>query len=838
MDKRDKSKAGATARTPGSRPPGLPTPKPPGSPRPPPPVTAAALRVLGAAGRRPQAERVGGMAGTTLPEAAGRVGPSRSAGAGPRSLASRPPAAARAERAPAKAPGPGSISSPARASGASRPGPPSQKGLQPPAGEPVARAKAPEAPRRSSLSAGARRDSSGPIPGASSPAIARRSRVPEVEAALSVRQRRPTEVPARRSVSSASELSPATKKRPSAGGGLQRPVMRPLSSSATPGPPSASSGTSPRGMPRPQAHPSQPKSKGPQALRPPLATPLRKATASGRSQSSPLTSSFRGPGPRQAQTPQVTGSPLPATLPPSPTSPPQSSLPVQALSSPQTTSSPLSLTKLRHTPPPPVQPSATLPPPAPPSPSVTPPVQAPPTFQDTTSPQATSTSEAPFPPVSRPLQSMPPTQPSLLVPARPSPLATPPLAPLGTATPPPLAPLSVTSPRNPPSPLATPSLQAFSSSLTQSSTQSLPSLSVPSPQATPPMQDCPVQASLHDVPPLDTPLLEAPPFQASQTVLESPSPLATPLPPQATPSTLAAYLKTPSSLISGPQEAPPSPPASPLLALRRPPTPGPDTPNPGPRLTLALNPAPPPPPSRSPSSTLSGPDLAGHSSSATSTPEELRGYDSGPEGSAAVSPPADAELAACHPAAWSRGPAASLAGRCAPGAPLQWPPVAGSGSADGLCTIYEADGPETAPPVPGSLDPGAGAGGGKAAAAAAAAVVTGVAPRSPKPARLGELPLGALQASVVQHLLSRTLLLAATEGATGGGGRDSGAAGGGSGAGGARAALSDAELGRWAELLSPLDESRASITSVTSFSPDDVASPQGDWTVVEVETFH
>ena len=47
-----------------------------------------------------------------------------------------------------------------------------------------------------------------------------------------------------------------------------------------------------------------------------------------------------------------------------------------------------------------------------------------------------------------------------------------------------------------------------------------------------------------------------------------------------------------------------------------------------------------------------------------------------------------------------------------------------------------------------------------------------------------------------------------------------------------------AELGRWAELLSPLDESRASITSVTSFSPDDVASPQGDWTVVEVETFH
>uniref|UniRef100_A0A8C0HC54 BTB/POZ domain-containing protein n=1 Tax=Chelonoidis abingdonii TaxID=106734 RepID=A0A8C0HC54_CHEAB len=46
------------------------------------------------------------------------------------------------------------------------------------------------------------------------------------------------------------------------------------------------------------------------------------------------------------------------------------------------------------------------------------------------------------------------------------------------------------------------------------------------------------------------------------------------------------------------------------------------------------------------------------------------------------------------------------------------------------------------------------------------------------------------------------------------------------------------DLGKWTDLLSPLDESRASITSVTSFSPEDVSSPQGDWTVVEVETFH
>lgn len=169
------------------------------------------------------------------------------------------------------------------------------------------------------------------------------------------------------------------------------------------------------------------------------------------------------------------------------------------------------------------------------------------------------------------------------------------------------------------------------------------------------------------------------------------------------------------------------------------------------------------------------------------------------------------------------------------GAQLPWPPAAGSGSADGLCTIYEAEGPEPATPAPGALDPepGPGAGGGKVAAGVGA----GATSRGAKPGRLGELPLGALQASVVQHLLSRTLLLAAAEGAAGGGGGPGGAGAGGV-AGGARTALSDAELGRWAELLSPLDESRASITSVTSFSPDDVASPQGDWTVVEVETFH
>ncbi|KAE8619597.1 hypothetical protein XENTR_v10009873 [Xenopus tropicalis] len=81
--------------------------------------------------------------------------------------------------------------------------------------------------------------------------------------------------------------------------------------------------------------------------------------------------------------------------------------------------------------------------------------------------------------------------------------------------------------------------------------------------------------------------------------------------------------------------------------------------------------------------------------------------------------------------------------------------------------------------------------------------------RGPRGAELG----------LVEQIIGRTLLLAASEG-------------------GPRSGMRGAELGKWAELLSPLDESRASITSVTSFSPEGDTSPQGDWTVVEVETFH
>ncbi|XP_036410543.1 AP2-interacting clathrin-endocytosis protein-like [Megalops cyprinoides] len=42
---------------------------------------------------------------------------------------------------------------------------------------------------------------------------------------------------------------------------------------------------------------------------------------------------------------------------------------------------------------------------------------------------------------------------------------------------------------------------------------------------------------------------------------------------------------------------------------------------------------------------------------------------------------------------------------------------------------------------------------------------------------------------------------------------------------------------RWAELISPLEDSTPSIT-VTSYSPEDAASPQGEWTIVELETHH
>ncbi|KAM5170371.1 uncharacterized protein ACMZJ9_003308 [Mantella aurantiaca] len=110
--------------------------------------------------------------------------------------------------------------------------------------------------------------------------------------------------------------------------------------------------------------------------------------------------------------------------------------------------------------------------------------------------------------------------------------------------------------------------------------------------------------------------------------------------------------------------------------------------------------------------------------------------------------------------------------------PLRGEPIPIPSPAEGLYTIYETDhGPQE---------------------------------RSPREAELG----------LVEHIIGRTLFLAASEGGLKGG------------------AKGQVELGKWAELLSPLEESRASITSVTSFSPEGEVSSQGDWTVVEVETFH
>ncbi|XP_038640728.1 AP2-interacting clathrin-endocytosis protein-like [Scyliorhinus canicula] len=50
--------------------------------------------------------------------------------------------------------------------------------------------------------------------------------------------------------------------------------------------------------------------------------------------------------------------------------------------------------------------------------------------------------------------------------------------------------------------------------------------------------------------------------------------------------------------------------------------------------------------------------------------------------------------------------------------------------------------------------------------------------------------------------------------------------------------VDQAELSKWTDLISPLDDSTASVTSVTSYSPEDISSSQGEWTVVELETHH
>lgn len=150
----------------------------------------------------------------------------------------------------------------------------------------------------------------------------------------------------------------------------------------------------------------------------------------------------------------------------------------------------------------------------------------------------------------------------------------------------------------------------------------------------------------------------------------------------------------------------------------------------------------------------------------------------------------------------------------------------------GLCwmLVHHLRGrPESASPATDALDPGPGpgAGGGKAAAGA----VAGLAFSWREAGALGRAAAGGAAGERRAAPAEPDAAASCDRGGRGGSGGPGGAGGGGS-AGGARTALSDAELGLLGrELLSPLDESRASITSVTSFSPDDVASRRvtGPW---------
>ncbi|CAH2273563.1 Hypothetical predicted protein [Pelobates cultripes] len=245
-------------------------------------------------------------------------------------------------------------------------------------------------------------------------------------------------------------------------------------------------------------------------------------------------------------------------------------------------------------------------------------------------------------------------------------------------------------------------------------------------------------------------------------------------------------------------------------------------------------------------STLSDPQLAGQSSSETSTPEELRTYEDSSSGveshsdDVATSPPTTltpdpdlgihmgqeegGETPAGTPAPKGKGTLHPL--RDADNGDLsQGPAPTGvldhSESGPGGCKM-EMTGFNCSQDSTGARgqeqEEKAGAGSiqrGNSLAQPCDGLYTiyeserGHQERGPRGSELG----------LVEQIIGRTLLLAASEG-------------------GGRGGVRGVELGRWAELLSPLDESRASITSVTSFSPEGEVSPQGDWTVVEVETFH
>uniref|UniRef100_UPI00398EF487 BTB/POZ domain-containing protein 8 isoform X2 n=1 Tax=Pristiophorus japonicus TaxID=55135 RepID=UPI00398EF487 len=74
--------------------------------------------------------------------------------------------------------------------------------------------------------------------------------------------------------------------------------------------------------------------------------------------------------------------------------------------------------------------------------------------------------------------------------------------------------------------------------------------------------------------------------------------------------------------------------------------------------------------------------------------------------------------------------------------------------------------------------------------------------------------------NLAQYLINQTLLLSRDASKTPG-----------------KIAVEKEALCKWTELLSPLEDSTASIT-VASFSPEESVSPQGEWTIVELETHH
>uniref|UniRef100_A0A3B1IJF8 BTB/POZ domain-containing protein n=1 Tax=Astyanax mexicanus TaxID=7994 RepID=A0A3B1IJF8_ASTMX len=199
------------------------------------------------------------------------------------------------------------------------------------------------------------------------------------------------------------------------------------------------------------------------------------------------------------------------------------------------------------------------------------------------------------------------------------------------------------------------------------------------------------------------------------------------------------------------------------------------------------------------SSTLSGTALAAHSSSETSTPEELRDYDS----SSGVESPHQSGNGAPGTAPAAASPDPATAGTPSP--------------SSGLCTIYEAmetSEDEDEDRIPRQIFP----------AEMPLRAANGNL-RRPPPRELD----WNTKVDMVQQLINQALLLEGEDGCPpllylpgqGGG------------------ILSPLESSLWPHILPQLSPTSATITAVSSYSPTSQGSvPQGDWTVVELETHH